>query len=177
MRQDTAAGCYHPAVRFSFGIVVFVLAISGCKTGGAYAQNDREAGDVDPGETNGRMFDFVSNKPEGDDWQIRIRGSSMWASFSHEDLADDLGTKNLTRKETTKVWKLIDALDIPGRKKGKQDEDEGYVQLRLREPGGEEGHDIFSVFVSRATEDEDVLALAGYLQSLIAKYHKESPNF
>ncbi|CAN5765128.1 hypothetical protein BH11MYX3_BH11MYX3_43810 [soil metagenome] len=166
-------------MRLSFGIGVLVLAlgISGCKTGGAYAQSDREAGDVDTGETNGRMFDFVSNKPEGDDWQIRIRGSSMWASFSHEDSADDLGTKNLSRKETTKVWNLIDALDTPGRKKGKKDEDEGYVQLRLREPGGEEGHDIFSVFVSRATEDEDVLALAEYLQALIAKYHKESPNF
>ncbi len=175
------AGCYHERVRFPFDVIrlvlVFAIGLTGCKTGGAYAQTDRESSDIDTGETNGRMFDFVSNKPEGDDWQIRIRGSSLWASFSHEDSADDLGTKNLTRKETSKVWNLIDALDIPGRKKGKKDEDEGYVQLRLREPGGEEGHDIFSVFVSRATEDEDVLALAEYLQTLIAKYHKESPNF
>lgn len=158
-------------------LLSIALGITGCKTGGQYAQSDREAGDVDTGETNGRMFDFVSNKPEGDDWQIRIRGSSMWASFSHEDASDDLGTKNLTRKEMSKVWKLIDALELPDRKKGKKDEDEGYVQLRLREPGGEEGHDIFSVYVSRATEDDDVLALAEYLQTLIAKYHKEKPNF
>ena len=159
--------------------LVFLLAlgIASCKTGGEYVQSDRQGNDVDPGETNGRMFDFVSNKPEGDDWQIRIRGSSMWASFSHEDSTDDLGTKNLSRKEATKVWKLIDALDIPERKKGKKDEDEGYVQLRLREPGGEEGHDIFTVFVSRATEDEDVIELAEYLRDLIKKYHKEKPNF
>ena len=165
-------------VRSRFLLLALALGISGCpKAGGQYAQNDREAEDVDRGETNGRMFDFVSNKPEGDDWQIRIRGSSMWASFSHEDSSDDLGTKNLNRKETAKVWKLIDALEIPERKKGKKDEDEGYVQLRLREPGGEEGHDIFTVFVSRATEDEDVIALAEYLRDLIKKYSKEKPNF
>lgn len=158
-------------------LLVLTLGIVGCKTGGDYVQTDRQAGDVDSGETNGRMFDFVSNKPEGDDWQIRIRGSSMWASFSHEDSSDDLGNTNLNRKETTKVWKLIDALELPDRKKGKKDEDEGYVQLRLREPGGEEGHDIFSVYVSRATEDEDVIALAEYLRTLIGKYHKEKPNF
>jgi hypothetical protein len=158
-------------------LLVVAFGITACKTGGEYVQTDRGASDIDQGETNGRMFDFVSNKPEGDDWQIRIRGSSMWASFSREDETDDLGTKNLTAKESKKVWKLIDALEIPERKKGKKDEDEGYVQLRLREPGGEEGHDIFTIFVSRATEDEDVIALAELLRDLIRKYHKEKPNF
>jgi hypothetical protein len=158
-------------------VLLVAIALASCKTGGEYVQSDRQGAEVDTGETNGRMFDFVSNKPEGDDWQIRIRGSSLWASFSHEEETDDLGTKNLSRKEAAKVWKLIDALDIPERKKGKQDEDEGYVQLRLREPGGEEGHDIFTIFVSRATEDEDVIELAEYLRDLIKKYHKEKPNF
>jgi hypothetical protein len=133
--------------------------------------------DVDRGETNSRMFDFVSYKPDGDDWQIRIRGNSIWASYSHEDNSDELPTKGLSSKETKKVWDLIDALDIGGRKKGKKDEDEGYVSLRLREPGGEEGHDIFEVYISRTTEDDEVLALAEYLQELIFKYHKEKPNF
>ena len=158
-------------------VCVLVLAIAGCKTGGEYVQSDRGGGGDMSGETNGRMFDFVSNKPEGDDWQIRIRGSSMWASFSTEESTDDLGTKNLSRKEAAKVWKLIDALEIPDRKKGKKDEDEGYVSLRLREPGGEEGHDIFTVYISRATEDETVIELAEYLRDLIKKYHKEKPNF
>lgn len=159
------------------------LALSACKTGGEYVKgNNRGGRDEDEtyerrGETNGRMFDFVSNKAEGDDWQIRIRGPSIWASYSNEDSSDELPTKNLTNKEANKVWDLIDALDIPGRKKGKVDEDEGFVQLRLREPGGEEGHDIYVVYVSRATEDEDVIALAEYLQTLIEKYHKERPNF
>jgi hypothetical protein len=155
--------------------IAFVLAA--CKTGGEYAQNPREAGDVDRGETNGRMFDFVSYKPDGDDWQIRIRGTSLWASYSNEDTSDELPAKNMSDKETAKIWKLIDALEIPERKKGKKDEDEGYVSLRLREPGGEEGHDIYEVYVTRATEDEDVIKLAEYLQTLIFKYHKEKPNF
>ena len=160
----------------AFGIAI-ALALAACKTGGEYAQGSREAGDVDRGETNGRMFDFVSYKPDGDDWQIRIRGSSLWASYSNEDTSDELPSKNLSDKETSKVWKLIDAIEIPERKKGKKDEDEGYVSLRLREPGGEEGHDIFEIYVTRATEDEEVIALAEYLQVLIEKYHKEKPNF
>jgi len=157
--------------------IAIALVVGACKAGGEYAQNPRESGDVDRGETNGRMFDFVSYKPDGDDWQIRIRGSSMWASYSNEDSSDELPSKNLSNKETDKVWKLIDAIEIPERKKGKKDEDEGYVSLRLREPGGEEGHDIFEIYVTRATEDEEVVALAEYLQDLIFKYHKEKPNF
>jgi hypothetical protein len=133
-------------------------------------------GDLDRGETNGRMFDFVSNKPDGDDWQIRIRGSSLWASYAKEDKADPLGTTNLTDKETRRVWSLIDNLQLAERKKGKKDEDEGYVELRLREPTDEK-HDIITRFVTRATEDEDVIALAEYLQDLIKKYFKETPNF
>jgi len=133
-------------------------------------------GDLDRGETNGRMFDFVSNKPDGDDWQIRIRGSSLWASYAKEDKADPLGTTNLSDKETRRVWSLIDNLQLADRKKGKKDEDEGYVELRLREPTDEK-HEIITRFVTRATEDEDVIALAEYLQDLIKKYFKETPNF
>ena len=157
--------------------IAIALAFAACKTGGEYVQGDRSGTDVDRGETNGRMFDFVSYKPDGDDWQIRIRGNSIWASYSHEDNSDELPTKALSSKETKKVWDLIDALDIAGRKKGKKDDEEGWVSLRLREPGGEEGHDIFEVYISRMTEDDDVLALAEYLQDLIFKYHKEKPNF
>ncbi len=158
---------------------MLVLALVGAcpKAGGSYAQTDRSASDIDRGETQGRMFDFVSNKPEGDDWQIRVRGSSIWASYSDEDSSDELATKNLSRKESTKVWDLIDGLELADRKKGKKDEDEGYVYLRLREPGGEEGYDFFEAYVSRATDDDRVLDLADYLIVLIEKYHKKKPEF
>ena len=157
--------------------LLLVALLVGCKAGGTYAKSGRsDTGDVDRGETNGRQFDFVSNKPEGDDWQIRIRGTSMWASYAHEDSEDQLGTTNLTNKESDKVWKLVDKLDLPERKKGKKDEDEGYVTLRLREPGDQEA-DIFTVYVSRTTEDDDVLALASYLRELVGKHFKEKPNF
>jgi hypothetical protein len=159
-------------------LLLAILLLGGCpKAGGSYAQGDRSSGDIDRGETQGRMFDFVSNKPEGDDWQIRVRGSSMWASYSNEDATDPLGTKNLNAKETAKVWDLIDKLELADRKKGRKDEDEGYVYLRLREPGGEEGYAFFETYVSRDTEDEAVIELAEYLRDLIAKYHKEKPNF
>jgi hypothetical protein len=159
--------------------LLVLAALAGCpKAGGQYRQSDREAGDVDAGETNGRMFDFVSNKPDGDDWQLRLRGNSLWASYSHDAESRDLGTQYLTAKETKKVWKLIDAIGIPEHDEGEQDDDEGYVQLRLREPGGDDGHDIFTIFVSRDTEEQGIVALREYLGDLIAKYHKRKrPKF
>ena len=110
------------------------LAACGGAVGGEYAPSGRRGGDVDHGETNGRRFDFVSNKPDLDEWVIRVTGSSMWVSFAQEESTDKLGSFNLSEKETRKLWKLIDALDIPGRKGGKRDEDVGYVSLRLKEP-------------------------------------------
>jgi hypothetical protein len=151
--------------------------VGGCKTGGQYASGDRQAGASDRGETNGRTFEFVSYKPEGDDWQIRIRDDSMWVSYSSGEDSQDYGTKALTAKETEKVWGFIDDLELPDRKTGKKDEDEGYVLLRLREPGGDEGHDLLTVYVSRATEDTSVLDLGAYLGTLVTKYYKKEPEF
>lgn len=150
--------------------------LAACHAGGAYATGGRQGGDVDRGEVNGRQFDFVTNKPDGDDWQIRIRGESLWAAYSNGDKSDQLGTAKLADREIKKVWDLIDAIDIPSHKKGKQDPDEGYVTLRLREPGDEQ-HDLYTVYVSREDPGDEVEALAVYLQDLIAKYFKEKPNF
>jgi hypothetical protein len=154
------------------------LVTAACSPGGSYVQSARGEGDVDRGETNGRMFDFVSNMPEGDDWQIRIRDSSLWAAYGDREKVKDLGNANLTKKETSKVWDLVDAVEIADRKKGKKDEDEGWVHLRLREPGDSQ-HEIFEIYVSRADaeDDEEVLALAGYLQSLVEKHFKKKPEF
>jgi hypothetical protein len=155
--------------------LVFACLLAACpKAGGNYVQGDRHGGDVDRGETNGRRFDFVSNMPKQDDWQIRITGSSMWVSYARDESADKLGSFNLTDKETRKLWKLIDTLDLPSRKKGKKDEDEGYVSLQLKDPDSEE---LFHVYISRANKDEDLRALASYLQDLTEKYKKQRPRF
>jgi len=163
-------------------IVLCAAFLVACHPGGDYAGSNSNTlvhGEVDKGETNGRMFDFVSDKPEGDDWQIRVRGTSIWASYSHEKASDDLGTKQLSDKESEKLWELVDALDIPSRKGGKKDDDNGTVTLRLREPGDEDGdkHKIFTVYVSRDTEDEDVVSVGAYLQKLVGKHFPETPNF
>ena len=157
--------------------VSLLLITAAGHTGGEYVQSARQAG-ADRGEVNGRRFDFVSFKPEEDEWQIRITGASMWVSYAKNEDADKLGSINLTEKETNKVWNLIDALDIPNRKKGKKDEDEGYVALQLKEPSADsvEG-ETKQIYISRATDDEDLIALAKYLQDLTEKYKKERPNF
>lgn len=153
--------------------LVFAVFVVACSAGGTYVTSERQGGVSDRGDTNGRRFDFVSNKPTDDDWQIRITGSSMWVSYGRDAATDKLGSIVLTDKEVNKVWRLIDMVDIPSRKKGRRDEDEGDITLRLKEEGG----DAFVVYVSRTTEDEDVLALAEYLQDLVEKYKKERPNF
>ena len=161
-------------------VAVFLIAacVGACSTGGTYQKGQRDEDTVDRGETNGRMFDFVSNMPEGDDWQIRIRANSLWAAYGDREKVKELGTKPLTKKEASKVWDLIDACDIESRKKGHEDEDEGWVSLRLRDPGDEQ-HDIFTVYISRADaeDDKDVLDLAAYLQDLVEKHFKKKPEF
>jgi hypothetical protein len=174
------AECYNRSVR----VLALCFALLACSTGGQYVRSSDRGGAGDEetrrGETNGRMFDFVSNMPEGDDWQIRVRDSSIWCAYGDGEKTKELGTANLTTKETDKLWKLVDAVEIPDRKKGKKDDDEGYVQLRLREPGGEdEQHEIFLIYISRADagDDEEVLSLAGYLQKLVEKHFKKKPEF
>lgn len=155
------------------GLLGLLVNAAACKAGGAYEQTARAGGEVDRGETNGRMFDLTSNKPDGDDWQIRIRDSSMWAAYASGTDDTQLGTVNLDAKETLKIWELIDEIDLSGRDQGEPDEDAGYLQLRLREPGGDEGHEVISVYVTRNTEDEAIVGLGTYLQKLILKYHKK----
>lgn len=158
--------------------LVFACLLAACPSaGGNYVQSDRRGGDVDHGETNGRRFDFVSNKPDLDDWQIRLTGNSMWVSFAKDTSTEKLGSISLTDKETRKVWDLVDALDIPNRKVGKKDEDEGYVSLQLKEPGGDDGGERYHVYISRAAKNKALSALAEYLQDLTEKYKKQRPDF
>lgn len=162
----------------SVALSVALLGLVGaCKTGGSYEQSTMSGGEADRGEVNGRMFDLISNKPDGDDWQVRVRDSSMWVAYSNGTDTKELGTVNLDAAETRKFWKMIDDLDLGGRDKGERDEDAGYLQLRLREPGGEEGHDLISIYVTRATDDEAIVELGTYLQKLIVKYHKKQADF
>lgn len=172
---------YTGSVRFlvAFACLAAVAALGGCHPGGVYAGDPGAFHDLDRGHTNGRQFDFVTNKPDGDDWQIRIRGSALWAAYSKGDKSDQLGTANLTPKEMKKVWKMIDDLGLDDRDKGKQDPDEGYVTLRLREPGlgVDDPAEIHTVYVSRDEPGDDVTDLAIYLQDLVSKYFKEKPNF
>lgn len=155
------------------------IAVAALACGGQYQQGSGKAAGADRGETNGRQLDFVSNMPEGDDWQIRVRDSSLWAAYGDGNDVTELGTANLSTKDTDKLWRLVDDVDIAGRKKGQEDEDEGWVSLRLREPGEEDEHDLFQINVSRADaeDDEEVLALALELQKLVQKYLKKKPEF
>lgn len=146
---------------------------AGCG-GGQYSTSTQRFGGAERGEANGRMFDYVSMTADGDQWEIRIRGTSMWLAYSLEDKSESFNPVNLSNVESEKVWKLVDLIDLPSRRRGKVDESNGTVLLRLREPGDEE-HDIYSVYFSREAENAKVLNLAKYLGSLAKKYYNEKP--
>ncbi len=129
------------------------------------------------GEVNGRSFEFVSTKPDGTEWTFRTRGNSLWVAVVNETRSDEIGTIDLSGKEARTLWKLIDLVDVGGRKKGKADPKHGTVILRLREADDDGEHYLISVQVSRRTKDQDVIDLANYLIDLVAKHKGVEAQF
>ena len=155
---------------------VLILAVASCK--GSYGKGSgMQSFSAQRGETNGRSFDFVSTKPDGTEWTIRIRGTGMWVGYAKKTKTDELGSFNLSDSESDKLWNLVDAVDIPSRKAGKVDPEHGTVSLHLREVTASGGHDLETVFVSRDTDDEDVIDLADYLATLVENHKNERPAF
>ncbi len=150
-------------------VLVMSAAVAGCGPTAATVSGDRR------GDTNGRMFDFISSKPDGTEWTVRVRGDSLWVAWSTAKDAKDLGPVTLAGKESKKLWKLIERLEMPDRDEGDQDEDAGTVMLRLREPVEDDEHELLTSYVSRETDDEDVIELANYLIDLIERHHKVEP--
>jgi hypothetical protein len=153
--------------------LILALSLAAC------APATRVGSDDPRGDTNGRMFDFVSTKPDGSEWSIRVRGDSLWVAYSTADKSEEYDPVTLSAKEAKKLWRLIDAVGIADRDEGEPDEEYGSVLLRLREPEGEEriDHDIVGIYVPRDTEDEDVIDLATYLVDLVEKHHGVAPAF
>ncbi len=129
------------------------------------------------GETNGRSFDFVSTKPDGAEWTIRIRGTAMWVGYAKGKKTDELGSFNLSDAEYTKLWALVDTVDVPSRREGKIDARHGTVSMHLRSVTEDGDHQMHAAFVSRDTEDDDVIDLADYIATLIERHKKERPAF
>jgi hypothetical protein len=158
----------------TFLAALLLAAPAAACSGGQYSTSTQRYGGSDRGETNGRMFDYVSMSADGDQWEVRIRGNSLWIAYSLPDKAESFKPVSLAAPEIEKVWKLVDVLDLPSRRRGRIDEINGTVLLRLREPGDEE-HDIYSVYFSREAKNEKVGKLAKYLGVLVKKYYDEKP--
>ncbi len=129
------------------------------------------------GDTNGRMFDMVSSKPDGSEWVLRLRGDSLWVAYSTAKEAKELGPYTLSDKEMRKVWELIDGADIYELDEGEPDPDVGSVMLRLRDPSDDGEHEVTTSHVPRDTDDEAVLDLADYLIDLVKRHAKVEPVF
>lgn len=159
------------ALVIALGLWVFAAASCG---GGAYAKRDL-VDDEQRGDTNGKSFDFVSHKPNGGEWTFRLRGRSLWVAYSTADEEEDLGTHKLTDREFDDLWIAIEALDLAGRKRGLPDKFDGTYTLRQRDPGDVE-HDLYLVYVSRATEEEAVLEFVAVLEDIVEEHTGEKPN-
>lgn len=153
-------------------LVVLALVIAACGPTKGTADGDRR------GDTNGRMFDFVSAKPDGSEWTVRVRGDSMWIAYASAKESKDLGPVTLDGKEARKLWALIDEVAVDEAEEVEPGDTEvGTVLLRVREPSEDGAHDIISIYVARDTENDSVLDLASYLIDLAKKHHEVEPAF
>lgn len=153
--------------------LVFGLAIgAGCGKNLGPSPDDRR------GDTNGRMFDFVSSKPDGGEWTVRIRGDSMWLAYATAEESKDLGPVTLSSKEARKLWALVDEVAVDEDEEVDPEADDiGVVLLRIREPTEDGEHDIVSIYLPRDTENESVIDLAAYLIDLAKAHHDVEPAF
>jgi hypothetical protein len=151
----------------------FAVAVGLCACG----PTARPASDDRRGDTNGRMFDFVSHKPDGSEWTVRIRGDSMWIAFSTATDHRELGPTTLAAGQARKLWTLIDDVAIGDDEEADGDEEVGSVLLRIRDPSDDGDHDIVSIYVPRDTRNETVIDLASYLIDLAMAHHRIEPAF
>jgi hypothetical protein len=152
-------------------LLVLALLLTACGPSLGPRPEDRR------GDTNGRMFDFVSSKPDGEEWVIRCRGDSMWVAYSTAKESKDYGETTLTAKESKKLWKLIDQVEVDGDEEVDPGDEAGTVLLRIREPTDDGEHDIVGVTLSRDTENDSVIDLASYLIDLVKAHHRVEPAF
>ena len=154
------------------GLLVALVLAAGCGKNLGPSPDDRR------GDTNGRMFDFVSQKPGGGEWTVRIRGDSMWLAYAEEDEAKDLGPVTLSAKQARKLWGLVDEVAVDEDEEVAPEADDiGTVLLRIREPTEDGEHDTIKIYLPRDTENESVIDLASYLIDLVKDHHDIEPAF
>ena len=157
------------ALLVCLGVLGLGVALAACGPNLGPGPDDRR------GDTNGRMFDFVSDKPDGAEWTIRARGDSLWVAYSTRKEDKELGETTLTPKEAKKLWALVDDVSVDRDEEVDPEADDGgvgTVLLRIRQPTDDGDHDIISVYVPRDTENQSVIDLANYLIDLVARHHK-----
>lgn len=153
-------------------LLVLVVLLAACGPTATQASGTRR------GDTNGRMFDFVSAKPDGSEWTVRVRGDSMWIAYADAKDSKDLGPVTLAGKEAATLWGLVDEVAVDEDEEVDPEADDvGTVLLRIREPTEDGDHDIISIYVPRDTENESVIDLANYLIDLAKKHHEIEPAF
>jgi hypothetical protein len=147
---------------------VFVLSLAP-QLGGCAGMEASSAGAADGdrrGDVNGWVFRLLSEDEDGE-WNVRVRGDTMWVGRVRGRKEREIGNFRLTEKQSGKLWNLIDAINIPERKSQDLDgEPSLFVRLRQREEGN------WSTYISRdeIDEDEDVNKLVTYIERLIRKH-------
>lgn len=154
---------------------VVILTLLGAVSVAACGGPDYRVSADRRGEVNGRSFELVSTRVDGDEWSFRARGDSLWVGYVRDGKIGELGELTLTDAQTARLWDLIDEVDVGGRRRGQVDRKRGTVTLRLSEPDDDGGHTLRTALVSRKTTDDDVLALAEYLIELVRLHTKMEP--
>lgn len=138
-----------------------VPALGGCA--GMEASNAGAADGDRRGDVNGWVFRLLSEDEDGE-WNVRLRGDAMWVGRVRGRSEREVGNFRLTERQSSKLWDLIDAINIPERTSKDLDGQPAlFVRLRQREEGN------WSAYISREQidEDEDVNNLLTYIERLI----------
>jgi hypothetical protein len=151
-------------------LVLFAVLASAC--GGAQIAEDRR------GNTNGRLFEFSTAGSEHTDpygaWLVRVRGDAMWVAKVANGQTKEYGSYPLAAKDATKLWQLIDDLDILGRSsKRVRSKRTAVYQLTLLRPG----LTAYTVILpmERGIKEEAVASAVLYIGTLVKRYTGEKP--
>lgn len=125
------------------------------------------------------LFEFKSggaSHPSGHgEWIVALNAPDKFSMVKKiGEKETDKGTVTLTGEEKTKLWKLIDEVDVVNLKPDYRDASPDEVILTFRVDDAVGTH-IREVLINDARERENVVSLINYLGVLIEKYAGEKP--
>lgn len=123
------------------------------------------------GEVGGRVFEFATrgseHVEEHGQWMVRLRGDALWIAYHKKGRTKEYGTFKLADKETRRLWKLVDAARLSGRRSAPGAAGAKYVFVYMR--AGKLPTTV-ELDMRAALRDDALASLVRYVGRLIERY-------